>query len=153
MVQIISCVIPVRLCYSCHCIEDELHLVTAYSKNFVERRMLFSKVADKYPGFDNLDDVGKFVFLLTFEDAQMFTWLGKFLYKSFATKTLQSDEIYIRLDPMSLFYGGLAATPVSGIVNSAAFSDTGADITAVMSACSLRCRDTNTFASMCMCWI
>ena len=43
-----------RLCYSCHCIEDELHLVTTCSINVVERKILFSKVADKYPGFDNL---------------------------------------------------------------------------------------------------
>ena len=67
-----------RLCYSCQCIEDKLHLVTDCSINVVERRILFSKVADKYPGLDNLDVVGKFVFLFTFEDAQMFTWLGKF---------------------------------------------------------------------------
>ena len=99
-----------RLGYSCHCIEDELHLVTACSINVVERRILFSKVADKYPGFDNLDDIGKFVFLLTFEDAQMLTWLGKFLYKSFAIKASQSREIYIWLEPMSCIYGGLAAT-------------------------------------------
>ena len=99
-----------RLCYSCHRIEDKLHLVTACSINLVERRILFSKVADKYPGFDNLDDVGKFVFLLTFEDAQMLTWLGKFLYKSFANKASQSSEIYIWLEPMICLYGGLAAT-------------------------------------------
>ena len=84
-----------RLCYSCHCILDELHLVTACLINVVERRILFSKVADKYPGFDNLDYVGKFVFLLPFEDAQMLTWLGKFLYKSFVIKASQSSEIYI----------------------------------------------------------
>ena len=99
-----------RLCYSCHCIEDELHLVTACSINVEERRILFSKVADKYRGFDNLDDVGKFVFLLTFEDAQMLTWLGKFLYKSFAIQASQSSEMYVWLEPMSCIYGGLAAT-------------------------------------------
>ena len=94
-----------RLCYSCHCIEDELYLVTACLINRVERRILFSKVADISPGFDNLDDVGKFVFLLTFEDAQMLTWLRKFLYKSFTIKASQSGEIHIWLEPMSCIYG------------------------------------------------
>ena len=66
-----------RLCYSCYCVEDELHLVTAWSINLAERRILFAKVADEYPGFDNLDDVAKFVFLVAVKDAQMLTWLGK----------------------------------------------------------------------------
>ena len=93
-----------RLCYSCHCIADELHLVTACSINVVER-ILFSKVADKYPGFDNLDDVGKFVFWLTFEDAQMLTWLGKFLVQILCNQSITIEwnvhmirayELYLR---------------------------------------------------------
>ena len=73
-----------RLCYVCNCAEDELHFVTTCSLNFTTvRTVLYDKVAGKFPEFDTLDGMGKFVFLFTFKDAQMLTWLGKFLYKSF----------------------------------------------------------------------
>ena len=78
-----------RLCYLCNCVEGELHFVTACSLNLTERTVLYEKVAGKFPEFDTLDDMGKFVFLLTFKDAQMLTWLGKFLYKSFTIKASQ----------------------------------------------------------------
>ena len=78
-----------RLCYSCNCVEDELHFVIACSLNRTERIVLYDKVARKFPEFDQLADVEKFVFLFTFKDAQMLTWLGKFLYKSFRTKSSQ----------------------------------------------------------------
>ena len=81
-----------RLCYSCNCVEDELHFVTACSLNRTERIVLYDKVARKFPEFDQLADVEKFVFLFTFKDAQMLTWLGKFLYKSFRTKSSQWNE-------------------------------------------------------------
>ena len=54
-----------------------------------ERTELYEKFAGKFPEFDTLDDMGKFVFLFTFKDAQMLTWLGKFLYKSFTIKASQ----------------------------------------------------------------
>ena len=81
-----------RLCYSCNCVEDELHFVTACSLNRTEKIVLYDKVARKFPEFDQLADVEKFVFLFIFKDAQMLTWLGKFLYKSFRTKASQWNE-------------------------------------------------------------
>ena len=78
-----------RLCYLCKCVEDELHFVTACSLNLTERTVLYEKVAGKFPEFDTLDDMGKFVFLFAFKDAEMLTWLGKFLYKSFTIKASQ----------------------------------------------------------------
>ena len=78
-----------RLCYSCNCVEDELHFVAACSLSRTEIIVLYDKVIRKFPDFDQLADVEKFVFLFTFKDAQMLTWLGKFLYKSFATKASQ----------------------------------------------------------------
>ena len=42
---------------------------------------------------------------------------------------------------------------VSGIVNPAEFSASGADKTAVTPACSPRCREPITYAPMYMCWI
>ena len=49
----------------------------------------FNKVTGKFPEFEHLGDVEKFVFLFTFDDAQMLSWLGKFLYQSFHSKTNQ----------------------------------------------------------------
>ena len=81
-----------RLCYFCNCVEDELHFVTACSLNRTERIVLYDKIAKKFPAIDQLADVETFVFLFTFKDAQMLTWLRKFLYKSFTTKASQLNE-------------------------------------------------------------
>ena len=81
-----------RLCYSCNCVEDELHFVTACSLNRTERIVLYDKIARKFTTIDQLADVETFVFLFTFKDAQMFTWLRKSLYKSFTTKASQWNE-------------------------------------------------------------
>ena len=43
----------------------------------LEELFLNDKVARKFPEFDQLADVEKFVFLFTFKDAQMLTWLGQ----------------------------------------------------------------------------
>ena len=55
--------------------------------NLNERRILYDKVTGKFPEFEHLGDVEKFVFLFTFDDAQMLSWLGKFLYQSFSSST------------------------------------------------------------------
>ena len=73
-------------------LKDELHFVTACSLNRTERIVLYDKVARKFPEFDQLADVEKFVFFFTFKDAQMLTWHGKFLYKSFITEASQRNE-------------------------------------------------------------
>jgi len=77
-----------RLCSMCQCVEDELHFVTACCANDMQRNVLYSKVTRKFPPFETLDNLGKFIFLFTFKDAQMLTWLGKFLYESFEIRTL-----------------------------------------------------------------
>ena len=43
----------------------------------------------KFPEFEHLWDVEKCVFLFTFDDAQILSWLGKFLYESFRSTTTQ----------------------------------------------------------------
>ena len=80
-----------RLCNMCNCVDDELHFITACAVNVNERRALYDKLTDKFPEFEHLCDLEKFVFLFTFDDAQMLSWLGKFLHKSFRSKSVQTD--------------------------------------------------------------
>ena len=80
-----------RLCNMCNCVDDELHFITACAVNVNERRALYDKLTDKFPEFEHLCDLEKFVFLFTFDDAQMLSWLGKFLYKSFRSKSVQTE--------------------------------------------------------------
>ena len=75
-----------RICIVCQCLEDELHFVTACSVNQYERDIFYNKVCQKFPEFSQLDDVEKFIFLFTFDDAQTLSWLGKYLYKSFKVR-------------------------------------------------------------------
>ena len=70
---------------------DELHFITACAVNVNERRALYDKLTDKFQEFEHLCDLEKFVFLFTFDDAQMLSWLGKFLYKSFRSKSVQTE--------------------------------------------------------------
>ena len=80
-----------RLCNMCNCVDDGLHFITACAVNVNERRALYDKLTDKFPEFEHLCDLEKFVFLFTFDDAQMLSWLGKFLYKSFRSKSVQTE--------------------------------------------------------------
>ena len=80
-----------RLCNMCNCVDDELHFITACAVNVNERRTLYDKLIDKFPEFEHLCDLKKIVFLFTFDDAQMLSWLGKFLYKSFRSKSVQTE--------------------------------------------------------------
>ena len=57
--------------------------------NLNERRIFYDKVTGKFPEFEHLGDVEKIVILFTFDDAQMLSWLGKFLYQSSRSKTTQ----------------------------------------------------------------
>ena len=71
-----------RLCNMGNCVDDELHFMTACAVNVNERRTLYDKLINKFPEFEHLCDLQKFVFLFTFDDAQILSWLGKFLYIS-----------------------------------------------------------------------
>ena len=80
-----------RLCNMCNCVDDELHFITACAVNVNERRALYDKLIDKFPQFEHLCALEKNVFLFTFDDAQMLSWLGKFLYKYFRSKSAQTE--------------------------------------------------------------
>ena len=82
-----------RLYNMFNCVDDELHFITARAVNVNERTTVYDKLIDKFPELEHLCDLVKFAFLFTFDDAQMLSWLGKFLYKSFRSKSVQMDGL------------------------------------------------------------
>ena len=70
-----------RLCQVCQCIEDETHLMIGCEINTDERSHLFTRVTRVYPAFESLPNVEKCRFLLSNQDNQIMTWVGKFIYK------------------------------------------------------------------------
>ena len=71
-----------RLCHICREVEDETHLTTRCQMFEVERLDLFTKVGDKFPYFCTLNDYEKFIFLKRSNDAQIMTWMAKFIHHS-----------------------------------------------------------------------
>ena len=72
-----------RTCNVCGILEDEAHFLIRCSLYKREREVLFSNVLKIHPGFSDMSDENKFVFLLENTDQQVLTWVGKFIYKSF----------------------------------------------------------------------
>ena len=58
-----------------------------YEINTDERSRLFTKETRVYPAFESLPNVEKCRFLLSSQDNQIITWVGKFIYKSFALRS------------------------------------------------------------------
>ena len=79
--------IPVErlLCNVCNCIEDELHFTIKCSLYDSDRAVLFSKLIPLHPPFSLMTDMEKCIFLITTDDRNILTWLGKFLHKAFFT--------------------------------------------------------------------
>ena len=80
-----------RLCAFCLEIENEEHFVTNCQINDAERQLLFIKISSKFPAFAQLNHHEKFIYLMSCNDRQILTWLGKFLYKSF---DIRNTKIY-----------------------------------------------------------
>ena len=78
-------IIPVqeRLCRVCLVLEDERHLLFHCVLYDGERRQLLSKIEARYNGFLSLDIHQMWSSLLSNEDCQCLTWLGKYLYDAF----------------------------------------------------------------------
>ena len=78
-------IIPVqeRLCRVCLVLEDERHLLFHCVLYDGERRQLLSKIEARYNGCLSLDIHQMWSFLLSNEDCQCLTWLGKYLYDAF----------------------------------------------------------------------
>ena len=72
-----------RICYHCNIIEDEFHFLINCPLYDQERRNLFISVQSQYPNLLYLDNENKFILLLTSNDPQLLTSLGKYLYLSF----------------------------------------------------------------------
>ena len=72
-----------RTCNVCGILENETHFLTHCSLYKREWEVLFSNVPKFHPGFSDMYDENKFVFLLGNTEQQALTWVGKFIYKSF----------------------------------------------------------------------
>ena len=72
-----------RLCRVCLVLGDERHLLFHCVLYDGERRQLLSKIEARYNGFLSLDIHQMWSFLLSNEDCQCLTWLGKCLYDAF----------------------------------------------------------------------
>ena len=72
-----------RLCPLWNAMEDKIHFLVNCKIYEAERLRFFSKLVTKIRNFSELDDVEKFILLMSSEDNQIVTWTGKFIYKSF----------------------------------------------------------------------
>ena len=80
-----------RLCFHCNTIEDEIHFLTNCGIYERDRQIFFNSVSSKFPNFSHLNSEHKFVFLLSCEDNQITTHLGKFIYTA-----LQDREDFLK---------------------------------------------------------
>ena len=53
----------------------------------VERLDLFTKVGDKFPYVCSLNDYEKFILLMRSNDAQIITWMAKFIHHSMTKRS------------------------------------------------------------------
>ena len=72
-----------QLCPLCNAMEDEIHFLVNCKLYEAERLRFFSKLMKKIRHFNELDDIEKFILLMSSKDNQIVTWTGKFIYKSF----------------------------------------------------------------------
>ena len=75
-----------RKCILCDCVEDEIHFIIACNLYTLERKNLFENVNRIFPSFNDMSDMEKFIFLLKSKDANVLTWLGKYINASFDTR-------------------------------------------------------------------
>ena len=75
-----------RLCPMCNILEDELHFLISCAIYENDRCVFFENVSNKYTNFAASSAGDKFNFLLTSEDSQLVTWVGKFIHIAFAKR-------------------------------------------------------------------
>ena len=75
-----------RICAHCKVIEDEKHFLLDCSLYQTERAALMTNILSLYPSLVDFNRDEVFCFILGSDDAQVLTWLGKYLYSSFAKK-------------------------------------------------------------------
>ena len=76
-----------RLCPKCNIVGDEIHFVLQCTLNDHLRQKFIRKVETKYLHFTYMTLLEQYRFLLTSEDPQLLTWLGKFLSRSFEERS------------------------------------------------------------------
>merc|ERR1712002_1013117 len=74
-----------RKCINCNCIEDEIHFIIVCDLYTSERKLLFENVNSVFSHFRDMSSIEKFVFLFQCNDANVLSWLGKFIISSFET--------------------------------------------------------------------
>ena len=67
-----------RLCCTSNTIEDEIHFLVGCRLYADERGKLFTAMVNSFPEFQNMKDLGKFVFMLNYTDPKLLTIVGKF---------------------------------------------------------------------------
>ena len=77
-----------RLCHMCQVIENEVHFLIECKIYGEHRHTLFSKVIEIFPYFSTLPGPEKFIFLLCNSDSKILTWVGRFIYEAFESRTI-----------------------------------------------------------------
>ena len=72
-----------RLCRICNVVEDECHFVTRCKLFSFRRNQLYDKIRSIFPGFQDMEDNDRFIFLMSNKDNAVNTWFGKYVYSSF----------------------------------------------------------------------
>ena len=84
--------VNLRLCHICKVVEDEYHFLMECSIYDNDRLRLMTNIANKFPPFIDLSMYHKFVFLLSFNDPQIHTWVAKFIYNSFSLRSTLTNS-------------------------------------------------------------
>ena len=80
-----------RLCPVCHVVDNEIHFVTKCRINEYPRASLWHKINTIESDFEQLDDKGKFCFLMSNSDRRTLSWFGKYVYQSF---NMRNKKVY-----------------------------------------------------------
>ena len=72
-----------RICHLCKVVKDEFHFILQCYIYTIERDNLLKKNQAVDPLFQDKLPVDKFAYLVTSNDAQTLTWVGKYVHSSF----------------------------------------------------------------------
>ena len=72
-----------RLCTVCGVLENEAHFLTICPKFHIERIFLYQEVIKIAPTFENIDNMSKFIYLLSQEDVHITRALAKYVFECF----------------------------------------------------------------------
>ena len=83
-----------RLCPVCHVVDNEIHFITRCRINENLRVLLWNKITVIQPEFPQLNDNGKFCYLMSNSDPRTLSWFGKYIYIChFMCETKRSMDI------------------------------------------------------------